>query len=314
MHKYILLCLVLGSPLIAAVSRGASSLATLRGGQSFPQDDRVEISRKTSGVLVEKEVSSSVQTQPGKSDQREVAGLPWAVRWWKLSQVGSISQSMSGFALSHKPEHEMNFQAQIAPKSSEILFVSLFSITILGMIVAAVIWTAKASLLRARSWDEKLEKKGLSSSGSRIAYQGENENLDDELLERAWWAEEIAKLQMAKFMQEAAQRKHEYEDEPASVTSVVTSSSEEEQMDLKALSPCPAQDELPFALLMADEFRSQSPTKSGTMPEVALDDQSITQKINISKKLRHPREGRSSSGRASRQSKSAKDASRYHTS
>lgn len=295
-YKCIALCMVWGASLTSSLTvtreGGAASLRPAAPGGRFGNEPSQQA--EASGIEVKRKLPSLESAHSGTSAGLQLGSMPWALRWWARSRAGS-SQGLA-LATVRAPE-TMSFEVQTAPKSFEWALVSLLSITVLAMFVAAVLCTARASA-SALAWDAKMQQQPEGAVGFKHMYQGEDENLNEELLERAWWAEELARLQMAKFMEEVAKQKDDLPADPPSVSSLA--SSEDDQWE-PCMATAAAQSELPFALLMGDERAPASglpspwPAKPCVpLPAADLDDQLIA-KNSIAKKLRHPRAERRNS-------------------
>lgn len=207
-------------------------------------------------------------------------------------------------------------QTDAAPQYLEVIFLGIFTCILLSMLFAAVLWSSRPDawglgLEVASGKEHRIPTKELARIEHPM-YQGQNEHLHEELLERAWWAEEIARTRMSKILAEVAKR-----NPPAKKVSVpLSSSSEEEPEEFSAFRDSSMGDGMPFAFLMGldnPERHNDSPFSSlmgssgpgpqdpryplrpCSVPE-APDERSLsynTQKSSIGRKLRHPQDKRS---------------------
>lgn len=195
------------------------------------------VSNGDSAIKVANQWSSTL----GKSNDVSEGAWPWALRWTARSMTGSIDATAQAMT-------KQGFEDRLVPRILEVLLIGFLTCILLMMLFSAVVFSGKkgADDCKAKAC-AGLTKVPLASH----MYQGQDEHLDEELLERAWCAQAIARSRMNKLLAEAAKRPSSNVTEPRLLCS---SSSEEESSSEEQ--PTNAFAEVPFAILIGEEQRT----------------------------------------------------------
>lgn len=225
--------------------------------------------------------------------------FPWALRWTARSMIGSMDSTAGLNFVSTR-----GFEDRAGPRILEVVLVGFFVCILLTMLFAAVVFSGKnfTDDLGAVSKDLPSPTKVPLS---KHMYQGQNEHLNEELLERAWCAEAIARTRMNKIMAEAARRQQPKALEPRRPCG--SSSSEEDGLSASEDRSAHGSEEVPFALLMGEAPPKQplqppfallmggqalEPARDGPILPAEVPDVAAQKNTISARKLRHPNDKR----------------------
>lgn len=219
---------------------------------------------------------------------------------------GHVATAGAGTAKASLSPQGILQQTTITSKSSDTvvtLSIALLVILVVVILTATVLWSTPGSTSSYKSFtdaeneaDPKSNPEVCSNcTGSESVivkvHQAEEENLSEELAERAWCAQEIAKMNISKEMWEAMQG---FSKQPFSPISSSSSEGSIFEDTSRTVSP----EKLPFCLLMGDDPRWEDPRPKppATGPHDPPSERSPPDcadlekepKHSVSKKLRHP--------------------------